>query len=287
MTTKSITSARDSQKKQVRHFAEHAVERALKKLGKDAVQALIGRGGEFQADIEASIARLSVSNRFANEEVSSTYGYPSGYRRNDLVPQSNRLRELLPGIGFVDEKAAAKPLPEGMEGCFAIPRWERIAPTYGQAVEKVLSLIGSRRPFYNYRQGALGPQHLRQHERSAMMWAKIGAAQKDYDILAVPAQFGLLHRGRSVRRSREVFAANEFGLGAFATACMLLTHPERLVKYEDLWIDCAGDEYAPEAGGDFASAPCWYFSGGGLKFRSSGVDRAYSSFGSASAALPE
>ena len=286
MTNKSITSR---QRKQYRRFVEDAAERALEEVGldKDGLQRLITQGGEFQADIKAAIAKHSVSNQFANEEVSSTYGYPSGYRRNDLVPQSNRLRELLPGIGFVDEKVAAKPLPKGMEGYFAIPRWERVAPTYGEAVEKVLSLIGSRRPFYNFRQGNLGPKHLRQHERSAAMWAKIGAAQKDYDILVVPAQFGLLHGGRCVRRARVAFAVNEFGLGVFATACMLLTHPERLVMSEDLWIDCAGDEYSLEAGGVFSGAPCWYFYDGELRFRSFWIVIANPSYGSASAALPE
>jgi len=51
---------------------------------------------------------------------------------------------------------------------------------------------------------------------------------KHHDILVVPAQFGLRHRGRSVRRVREVMNANEFGLGVFAIGIMLLTHPERL-----------------------------------------------------------
>jgi hypothetical protein len=30
--------------------------------------------------------------------------------------------------------------------------------------------------------------------------------------------------------------ANECGLGAFAIGIMLLTHPERLKHYDDLWI---------------------------------------------------
>jgi len=80
---------------------------------------------------------------------------------------------------------------------------------------------------------------------------------------------------------------NEFGLGAFATGCLLITHPNRLAQYDDLWIDCAGDEFAPKAGGRFVCAPCFRFLGGGLWFGARGLDRAVPYYGSASALLPE
>jgi hypothetical protein len=36
---------------------------------------------------------------------------------------------------------------------------------------------------------------------------------------------------------------------------MLLTHPERLQHHDDLWIDCAGDEYDyPNADGQFGDS---------------------------------
>ncbi|MBU0624750.1 hypothetical protein KKF05_00220 [Patescibacteria group bacterium] len=109
----------------------------------------------------------------------------------------------------------------------------------------------------------------------------------DFDILVVPAQFGLRHRGRSVRRAREVFMANEFGLGAFAIGIMLLTHPEREVQWEQLHVDCAGDEFAPEAGGGFSGAPLFRFSGGGVGFSARWFDDAYEFCGSASAFLSQ
>jgi hypothetical protein len=46
----------------------------------------------------------------------------------------------------------------------------------------------------------------------------------------IAAQAGMLHRGCSARRTRVSMAGNEFGLGVFAFACMLLTHPERLSR---------------------------------------------------------
>jgi hypothetical protein len=227
-----------------------------------------------------------MSNQFVDEEVESSYGYLSGYKPDGITKQTDVLRQLFPGISLrVDEKLVEQPLPIGAEGWFAIPRWEKLASTYGEAVEKVLGMIKKNRSdkFSNYCEGQLGPQHLRRHERTLKRFEIIAEQQKDCDILVVAAQFGLKHRGRSVRRAREVFAANEFGLGVFEIGCMLITHPERLQHYDDLWIDCSGDEYRFEASGYLDGAPYFSFSDGFVEFHASGVDRAFARYGSASA----
>lgn len=284
-----ITTVTDGQKKQVKRFAEDAVDRAIAEglLDKDGIQKLIENGDEFQARIITGIKELSVSNQFAEEEVESSYAYPKGYKVKGITEQTNILRQLFPGIGFADEKIAQQPLPPNAEGWFAIPKWQTLAPTYGEAVQKVLAMIASKRKFYNYRDGQLGAEYLRQHAKTAKMFQKLGDEQKDYDILVVPAQFGLRHRGRSVRRAREVFQANEFGLGAFAVGIMLLTHPEREVQWEQLHIDCAGDEFAPDADGDFSRAPLFLFSDGRVKFDAFWFGYAYEYYGSASAFLSQ
>lgn len=280
-----ITTVTDGQKKQVKRFAEDAVDRAIAEglLDKDGPQKLIENGDEFQTRIIAAIKDLSVSNQFADEEVESSYAYPKGYKVKGITEQTNILRQLFPGIGFADEKLADQPLPPNAEGWFAIPKWEKFAPTYGEAVEKVLAMIGSKRKFYNYRDGQLGAEYLRQHAKTAKMFQKLGDEQKDHDILVVPAQFGLRHKGRSVRRAREVFTANEFGLGAFAIGIMVLTHPERLVQWEQLHVDCAGDEFSPGADGGFSRAPVFGFRGGEVGFDAYWCDGASGDCGSASA----
>lgn len=284
-----ITTVTDGQKKQVKRFAEDAVDRAIAEglLDKDGIQKLIENGDEFQARIITGIKELSVSNQFADEEVESSYAYPKGYKVKGITEQTNILRQLFPGIGFADEKIAEQPLPVNAEGWFAIPKWQTLAPTYGEAVQKVLAMIASKRKFYNYRDGQLGAEYLRQHAKTAKMFQKLGDEQKDYDILVVPAQFGLRHRGRSVRRAREVFQANEFGLGAFAIGIMLLTHPEREVQWEQLHVDCAGDEFAPDADGVFSHAPLFRFHDGEVKFNAGWFDSAYELYGSASAFLSQ
>ncbi len=277
------------QQKQYKRFVEDAADKALAEVGldKDGLQKLIENGDEFQATIVAAVRELSVSNQFADEEVESSYAYPNGYKVKGVTEQTNILRQLFPGIGFADEKIAQQPLPPNAEGWFAIPKWHSLAPTYGEAVEKVLAMIASKRKFYNYRDGQLGAEYLRQHAKTVKMFQKLGDEQKDYDILVVPAQFGLRHRGRSVRRAREVFLANEFGLGAFAVGIMLLTHPEREVQWEQLHIDCAGDGFSPDADGDFSRAPYFSFNDGKLKFDTCWMVIANGSYGSASAFFPQ
>jgi hypothetical protein len=281
-----ITKITEGQKKQYFRFVEDAAERALKEMGldKDGLQKLIENGDEFHARIVTAVRELSVGNQFADEETESNYGYLSGYKPKGITEQTNRLRELFPGIGYADEKLAEQDLPPNAEGWFTIPRWEKIAPTYGEAVQKVLDLIKQTRKgaFYNYREDQLGPQYLRQSTKASKAFQKLGNEQKDHDILVVSAQFGLRHRGRSVRRAREVMNASEFGLGTYVVGIMILTHPERLQHYDDLWIDCAGDEFAPDADGVFSLSPCFRFDVGKVEFGTAWVDLTDDCYGSAS-----
>lgn len=278
------------QKKQYKRFVDDAADKVLAEAGidKDGLQKLIENGDDFQSRIMTAVRELSVSNRFADEEVSSRYGYLSGYQPKPVAEQIKALKSLFPNLGTADIERGNAPVPAGAEGWFAIPRWQSIAPTYGEAVEKVLALIASRNgKFYNYREGCLGPQYLRQHARTEKMFQKLGDQQKDHDILVIPAQFGIRHRGRSVRRVREVMNSTEFGLGAFAIGVMLLTHPERLKRHDDLWIDCAGDEFAPLADGDFSKSPLFYFNDDKLRFGTDVMSLAFDSCGSVSGFVPQ
>jgi len=274
MKTITQTAATAGQIKQINRFSSDAIEKVLVELGLDnpGAQRVIEHGDEFAEAIRnaalESLKDLSVTDKYKDEEVKSTYVYPKGHKVKGITEQTNILRQLFPGVGFANEKLAEAELPQHAEGWFAIPKWQTIAPTYNEAVEKVLEALKKSRKdgFFNYRDGKLGSEYLRQHKRSVGFLEKLTAEQPDHDILVVPAQFGLRHRGRSARRAREVFQANEFGLGAFAVGIMILTHPERFTKYEDLCVDCSGDGYAPGADGGFSNAPCFYWNDGKLEF---------------------
>lgn len=288
MTTQSITSG---QQKQYKRFVEDAADKAFAEvqLDKDGLQKLIENGDEFQSRIMTAIRELSVSNQFSDEEVSSSYTYPNGYKVKGIAEQVAALKSLFPGLkdATFDESIATRPLPPNAEGWFAIPRWEKLGSSYGEAVDKVLMTIKSKRTFYNYREDQTGPEYLRQHRKTVKAFQKLGDEQKGHDILIIPCQFGLRHRGRSVRRAREVMNAVEFSLGAFAVGCMILTHPEREVKWEQLHVDCAGDEFSPDADGDFSRAPIFLFGGGKVKFFACWCDFADGIYGSASGFLSQ
>ena len=160
------------------------------------------------------------------------------------------------------------------------------AEKYCRAVQLVLQKIADSRSFYNYREGQIMPDRLRVHARTARALAQIAEIQRG-DILIIAAQLGLRHRGKSVRRAREVFVANEFGLGSLIAGSIVLTHSERFVRFEQLHMDCPGDEVCPVADGKFGYAPRFYFSGGGVKFSASWVSRANANDGSASGFLPQ
>lgn len=284
MSHKTLITSRDPKGLHAVRLFEVAYNRA--KLDEERAQRLNERGGELQNGLAKLIAEFSTSNQFAEENVRSNYVYPENYKVKGIVEQVNILRKLFPWLGLADERLPAQPLPSDAEGWFAIPKWERFAPTYGEAVERALAIIASQRKFYNYREGQFGPTYLRQHAKTKKMFQCVGDEQKNHDILVVPAQFGFRHRGRSVRRAREAFTGNEFGLGAFAIGIMVLTHSERFVQWEQLHVDCAGDEFALVAG-NFSHAPFFDFDNGKVRFFSHWFGNAHGHYGSASAFLPK
>ncbi|MEX0933689.1 MAG: hypothetical protein WD003_00290 [Candidatus Paceibacterota bacterium] len=296
MTTITQQSATTGQIKQINRFGSDAIEKVLEDLGLDnpGAQRVIEHGDEFARAIRevalTSLKDLSVSDKYKNEEVTSKYGYLSGYTKpKSITEQTNILRQIFPGIGFADEKLAEREVPTHAEGWFAIPKWQTVAPTYVEAVQKVLEAIHVARngKFYNFRDGQITSERLRQSAKTEAMFQKLGDEQKNHDILVVAAQFGLCHRGRSVRRAREVMQVNECGLGAFAVGIMILTHPERLQHLDDLWIDCAGEEFDdPTAVVRFDRAPVFSFNVGRVEFGTRWYVSAHGHYGSVSSFLP-
>ena len=270
------------------------------KLDDTRAQRLNECGGELQERIAKLIAELSVSNQYANEEVCSSYTYPKEYKGpkpiNDQIKALAKIFDLNPSHALEFAKTLPE-LPNGAEGWFAIPSVDALAAKhfpevtdpiqkYCQAVHLVHTKIADSRSFYNYREGQITPAQLRVHARTAHALDLIAETQKG-DILIVAAQLGMRHRGKSVRRAREVFVANEFGLGSLAVGSIVLTHPERLVRWEELDMDCSGDEFSPVAFGGFSGSPYFRFHGGGVGFDAYFVGSPLDLFGSVSGFLSQ
>jgi hypothetical protein len=305
--------ASDGQLEQVTRVAVDAVRKAVadyftqRKPSKDSAQRLHANGNKIVADLREKLFAmyddLAVADKYKDEEARSNYVYPKEYRgQKSIGVQVDILaKEFGLSLGYTSEwieKVMPRiSLPDGAEGWFAIPSIDAVAKRhfpevtdpalkYCRAVELILEKLGKPRNFYNYHEGEITPQQLRQHVRTSKAFERITETQKG-DILIVPVQYGMRHRGRSIRRARECFGTNEFGLGAFAIGTMALTHPERYVWWERLPTDCAGDEFAPDADGDFSKSPLFSFHSGGLRFDARYVSYASERCGSVSGFLPQ
>ncbi len=219
------------------------------------------------------------------DDFDMTFGYSLYKKPKPIVEQVAILRSVFPHLGSFDKTIESRPFPRYMEGYFAMPEWSLIASSYGGAVERIMAVIASRRPFRNYREGELGPRRLRQGACKDYSLRRLGEEQQGHSILVMPGQFGGRYDGLSAEWARERFAPGEFGWGAFEVAIALLTHTERLVSSEDLWIECAGDEFAPKSDGVFSECPYWRFYEDRLDFLTSDVRLSADGNGTASGCL--
>jgi hypothetical protein len=262
---------------------------AIDQLDTNRAQQVLDLNRELQKELINSIVgiihRHTVSDKFKSEQVPSNHMYPPNYAVRPVEAQVTELRTQFPLLGDCMEKIARKPLLQGAEAWFAIPRWQKLAETYNEAVELVLGALGNRRKVSNRIIDRLGPTYLRQTERSKLAEKILAEQQQGQDFLVIGAQLGLLHRGRSARRARVAMDGNEFALGSFAVACILLTHPERLSSENALMIDCSGDEYSFQ--GDYTSnrVPLFDYDIGGIEFSIFYEDRARDLWGTPSGFL--
>ena len=283
----------DQQNTQLQEFLGEAVQAAycaaIKQLDRHSAKSVLEMGKKLKAEVAESVVsiihRHTASDKFKDEEVGSNRTYPPTYTVRPVEAQVTELRKFFPSLGSCMEKLARKPLLEGAEAWFAIPRWEALAPTYNEAVEMVLGVLATKRKFQNRIIGRLGPTYLRQGERSKLAKKILADQQQGNDILVVAAQAGMLHRGCSARRARVRMAGNEFSLGVFDMACLLLTHPERLSTDDTLMIDCGGDEYSVRGDYTFDRVPLFDFDIAGIEFSVFYEDRSRNLWGTPSGFL--
>jgi hypothetical protein len=263
--------------------AQEAYRTVIEQLDQQSAQTVLDMGRKLKSEVAERLVEIvrrhTVSSKFKDEEVGSNRIYPPSYRVRPVEAQVSELRKMFPALSSCMEKLARKPVPQGAEAWFAIPRWQALAPTYNEAVGLMLEVLASKRKFSNRIVGKLGDTFLRQTERSKLAEKILAGQQQDNDFVVVGAQAGMLHRGSSARRTRVSMAGNEFGLGVFAIGCMLLTHPERLSTGDTLMIDCSGDEYSARGGYTFDRVPLFDYDIAGIEFSIFYEDRARNLWG--------
>ena len=263
--------------------ARAACGKALEQLDRQSAQSILETapqlGSEVVELVVEAIRRHTCSDKYKEEEVGSDRVYPPTFRVRPFELQLVELRKVFPSLGACDVKLSRRPLLPDAEAWFAIPRWQALASSYNEAVEMVLGILAAKRRFANRIAGRLGGSFLRQTERSKLAESILASQQAGNDILVIAAQAGMLHRGSSARRTRVAMAPHEFGLGVFAFACMLLTHPERLSTADTLMVDCGGDEYSVRGDVAFDRVPLFDYDMSGIEFSVFYEDRARNQWG--------
>jgi hypothetical protein len=207
-------------------------------------------------------------------------------------------REIDWSLNEVQQQLLSGPVPQDSEGYFAVVFDQTMVTDYEEnpgvdqsgPVTLALNALREQRDgrLVNYREGELGPQYYRRNKKSAEKMRELWESQGcPTGILLIPAQLGIEHRGKSVRRARVVIRGSEFPLDAYETIQMVLTHEDRLGHYDDLCLDLPGAEYSPGAYGVFEYALCVEFYGGALGFAHSDPSLAHRLYGSVSGFLPQ
>ena len=233
------------QRKQILRLFEDQLDKL--DLQKSLAQYLIKCGGDFQAKIVKIIAEYKSGDclPYADEVVKSDFGYPKGFRFRTVAEQVERLSKEFPNLDarYV-ESLSLGDLPKGAEGWGVIPKPSKVAESYHGALAKSIELLSEQNgnKFKNWREGWLTKKHFRLLEKTEKALAKL-EKETPGDYLVIPFQFGKRWGGRSVRHTQVRFAEDEFGLGPYEVAILLLTHPDRITGAGQLYIDCAGCEY--------------------------------------------
>ena len=122
---------------------------ALEQLDRQTAQSVLDSGKELRKEVVERIVALiqkhTASDKFKSEETISDRIYPPTYRVRPIEAQVTELRKLFPTLGSCHERMARRPLPEGAEAWFAIPRWQTLAPNYSEAEDRILEAVAKKR----------------------------------------------------------------------------------------------------------------------------------------------
>ncbi len=185
-----------------------------------------------------------------------------------LADQLQKIRYLFPHIGGANVDYVAK-IKSGERtfdthgfapkdrGFWCIPRWQTIAPTYSEAVRKVLGLLkeylGGK--FSVSPSSQIDEYCLKESQYKRKMMDHL-FAQQDADVIIIEAQCGNRYAGMVAKEVRARMAVNEFCLGVFEVAMMLLLSKNRFhPETNNLGIDASGDLWRYPGSEKFVCTP--------------------------------
>ena len=169
-----------------------------------------------------------MTSQFAGEEMEPGYGYLSGYKLKGITEQTSILRQLFPGVAsrfFLCRREAATAQCRRTSKGGSPSRSGRPSPRPTAKPWRRCSRRSTRRARSRTGAKADWAPTTSRSARTSDAFETLAKQQKDHEIRVVAAQFGLRHRGRSVRGARECLRVNEVGRGACAVGIMLLSPP--------------------------------------------------------------
>ncbi|MFA5188550.1 MAG: hypothetical protein WC460_04270 [Patescibacteria group bacterium] len=191
-------------------------------------------------------------------------GYPDGFR---IRSRQEQVETLLSHFSNLDpnhiEELAKGNLPESAEGWAVIPSPGKIAPTYFEALKKILEHIPEISGYWNWREELVkNQQHLELVWKTKKTHDFLMAKQPG-DFWVFPFQFGknwpwVLTPFCEVKRTMR-FADNEFGFGPYELAILMLTHPDRITGPYQQYVYSAGCEHKNKAGFNFSFGFSWSY----------------------------
>lgn len=295
---KNRTSISVGQINKIVDFVRQAIKDLA--LGFRQVQAFINdpiRVAEFKEGFKALLTKVIQVNPFAEERVKQGRFYPKGWKPATIEEQKALLAKLFKRIDLsqVDELTAKAKVLKLADGLAVIPKlaylggvWGIADPYgkgYGPICEKLFELIAPSYSFNNLHSRDIDAEHIR-IMRDVRKRLKKLEAETPGDVLVLAFDFGNLYAGRSPRNTRwEALNRNQLPLVTAQVGCLLLIMPDRLTAYEQLSINCSGDEWDWSAVDSWTSCPYFSFYDGKLQFSAGYANDPHGCFGSAVAFL--
>lgn len=265
-----------------------AIGATLKSLENAGITPLNLKKIRSNPKLAAQIAKLLTS-----QEKRTEYTYPPEYKTLNIVDQVTALQKIsafaeLDATWILNEGQDwydSLNLPDWVENPLVYVWYESLGG-YHVALDLIIKTITEERGFYNYCKNPLTPGYLRQNKATREAEIRLKTYQPG-DFLIVPSQAGNRWGNYPVCEVRELYDNGEFGLGAVAVGCLILSHPNRLVDCEELDMDCPGDEIE-ERDSDFrfGRAPGFRFFDNKVKLGAGLVNIPDERFGSVSGYFP-
>lgn len=261
MTVNTLITLSESKISQIKDLIGHTLRKSG--IDNDAAQLIIEQGGLFQEKMLPILKELAMpkGNDYADETVNLAFFYPKGHYIPSLAEQRDRLLAAFPGLNLPEpvyehtfqrgfDGVAYHVFPERLGLQFDIPDGNH--SNYGKVIEEIilpaLAAVykANGHGFYNHLARELGPNLIRLDERSRAIFNQMQEITV-MDAFIAPVSLGQLWKPYtySARNARETcFLSRKFlPQGLAQVGCHLVAIPDRLVSYNDLWIECPGDEY--------------------------------------------